>query len=359
MSSGAWPWAPAVAAAATYRTSYVPKTPGETKLNHNEAPEDLDGDLKAEILSRLVQLPWHRYADPDGAGVRQALAAVTGHPVAGVAVGHGANDLIARLMFALSPGTAVVLVEPDYYVHGRSAQLAGHRPLRVALRREGAAYALDVEGILAAAGRGPALLVLSNPNNPTGSLFDDAAIDRLLAEFPGAIVLDEAYAEFAGHTRQADLAAHSNLAILRTLSKAYALAGVRLGYLLGSAEVVAQLDKLQPPYPISVLQTVAAEVALSHGVRARQRVAAVVAERQLVLAGLRALGVDVLDSHGNFLLAAFGERRPAVLAALARAELAVRDMGDLPDAAGCLRLSIGAPLANARLLAAVKQALDG
>jgi len=348
-----------VAGAASYRTSYVPKTPGETKLNHNEAPDDLDADLKAEILSRLVQLPWHRYVDPDGTGLRQALAAATGHHVAGVAVGHGANDLIARLMFALMPGTAVVLVEPDYYVHGRAALLAGQRPVRVPLRREGAAYVLDVEGILAAAGRGPALLILSNPNNPTGSRFADAAIDRLLAQFPGPIVLDEAYAEFAGHTRQADLAAPANLAILRTLSKAYALAGVRLGYLLGSAEVVAQLDKLQPPYPISVLQTVAAQVVLSHPERAQQRVAAVVAERQLLQAGLRALHVDVLDSHGNFLLCAFAERRPAVLAALAGAELAVRDVGDLPGAAGCLRISVGTPAANARLLAAVRQALHG
>ncbi len=348
-----------MAAAASYRTSYVPKTPGEIKLNHNEAPDDLDADLKAEILSRLAQLPWHRYVDPDGAGVRQALAAATGQPLAGVAVGHGANDLIARLMFALAPGTAVILVEPDYYVHGRSAQLAGLPVRRVPLRRVGADYTLDVNGILAAAGSGPALLVLSNPNNPTGSLYADAAIDRLIAEFPGAIVLDEAYAEFAGRTRQAELASHSNLAILRTLSKAYAMAGVRLGYLLASPEVVAQLDKLQPPYPISVLQTVAAEVALSHGERARQRVAAVVAERQRLQTDLRALGVDVLDSHGNFLLAALGERRPAVLTALAQAQLAVRDVGDLPGAAGCLRLSIGVPAANTKLLAAVRQAWHG
>lgn len=354
-----WPWSAPVAGAAVYRTSYVPKTLGEIKLNHNEAPDDLDADLKAEILLRLGQLPWHRYADPDASRTCEALARHTGHLRAGIAVGHGANELISRLMFAIAPATTVVLVDPDYYVHGRAALLAGHKLRRVALLRRDDKFILDIQGIIEAAGAGPALLILSQPNNPTGSLFDAVAVDQLLDQFPGAVVLDEAYAEFSGVTRQAELATRPNLAILRTMSKAFALAGARIGYLLASPEFVTNINKLQPPYPVSEWQGVAAEVVLAHPERAAQRVEAVRVERQRLQAGLRALGVETLDSYGNFVLAVLAQRRPAVLAALLQAELAVRDVGDLPSAAGCLRLSVGAPAANDRLLAALQAGLGG
>lgn len=358
MSGRTWPIRAALAATPAYQSSYAPRTPNEIKLNHNEAPADVDAQFKAAVLQRLATAPWHRYDDAEALQLRQALATSTGPPVDGIAVGHGANELLLRLGMALDPQTRVVSPAPDYYLYRRMAQVGGLPFAGVPLLRAGDGFTLDIAGLIAAAAQGPALLALSNPNNPTGQLFAPTAIDRLLAEFPGPVLLDEAYVPFGGLSRLADLARRPGLAILGTLSKAQALAGVRVGYLLAEPTLVAQLAKLAPPYPFGVLETTAAVVALERADLAQARVAAVVQERERVVRTLRDLGVRVGPSAGSFVLLQLGVDRPAVLARLAQAELAVRDIDrELP---GCVRISIGTASANDRALAAVALGLrDG
>lgn len=353
-----WPLRPSILTSAPYRTSYTPKSPGEIKLNHNESPTDVDPALKAEVCARLAETPWHRYADSDGRALRAALASATGQPAAGIAVGHGANDVLQRLLAALGPTTTLVTVEPDYYVPGRAAEVLGVPVRRVALQWTGDGFALPTEALLEAGRTTSAVLVLSQPNNPTGTLYAEAEIDRLLAEFCGLIVLDEAYAEFAGVSRAGDLAGRPNLAILRTMSKAHGLAGVRVGYLLADPALVEHLDKLSPPYPIGVLTSVAAEVAISHPDLATARVAEVVTERARVSAALAAVGIQVLPSAASFLLCALGPQRARALRFLADAGLAVRDVGQVGPLAGCLRISIGTPEANDRAVAALRSAMQ-
>lgn len=351
-----WPLRPSLRAAPVYASSYVPKTVDETKLNHNEAPDDVPAEFKDQVLKRLRAMPWHRYRDADARGLREKLAEGLGHPAAGILVGHGANDLLTRVLTALDPDATVVLVEPDYYVYARHAQVLGLAVVRVPLLRDPQGFSLDVDGVLAAA-QGPSLLLLSQPNNPTGALYPAQAIDAILQRFPGLVVLDEAYADFAGVSRVADLATRPNLLILRTFSKAEALAGVRLGYLLADPNLATELDKLTPPYPLGELEMAAGLVALDHRDEARTRVAQVVWERERVARALQVLGVTVFPSAGNFLLLDGGTRRGAILQALDRAHLAVRDVDKVAGLQGCLRVSIGRSSANDRFLAAVREAL--
>lgn len=354
--NSAWPLRKSLLAAKGYQSSYAPRTPDEVKLNHNEAPRDVDPAIKTQVLAKIAQLPWHRYSDADGGVLRHALATHYGLAANALTVGHGANDLLHRLIAALDPSTTLHVLEPDYYVYSRAAAVLGVPVVRHPLVRHGTRFLLPIEQLLAI--RGPATLLLSQPNNPTGGLLDQTQIHQLITQFHGLVVLDEAYAEFAGTSRLADLPQHPNLLILRTMSKAYALAGVRVGWLAGDPHLIAELDKLQPPYPLGVLTTVAAEVSLQHPEIATSRVTEVCAERDRMVATLCQLGVWTAETHASFVLCDFAADRPAVLRALTKAALAVRDIGQLLDLTGVIRISVGDRAANDRALAAIQSALQ-
>ncbi len=347
------PLRPALIAAAGYKSSYVPKTPDEIKLNHNESALDVDPATKSAILAKLLEEPWHRYDDPDGLRLRHALARATGWPEAGIALGHGANELVQRLMWALDSRSVVVTPSPDYYVYTRAAQVAGLTVRSLPLLHEGAHFSLDIEGLLQAPQGQPAALFLSWPNNPTGCLFDRGQILQLAQRFAGLVIVDEAYFAYSHATLQPELPSLPNLVLLRTLAKAEALAGVRLGYLLANVDLVSELNKLSPPYPHGILETVAAEVVLAQGERTQARVAETLAQRQAMAEALRLMGIESLESSGNFLLLHLGDEQPAALEALAQAHIAVRDLGRVGQWHGCLRLSVGTPVANARAVAAL------
>lgn len=337
---------PSLVAAPVYRSSYAPKTANEIKMNHNEAPSDVAPELKRLVLKQLAKTPWHQYRDADGSQLRQALALHTGHLAAGISVGHGANELIHRLLTSLDPQTLVVLTAPDYYVYSRAAQVLGLKVVVVPLERCDDTISLNWYELMGVSAGGPALLLLSQPNNPTGTLFDASSIHGLLNDFPGLVVLDEAYADFSGASHQADLKTYRNLLLLRTLSKGHALAGLRLGYMLGAPRLISQLDKLQPPYPISELDSIAAQIILQNPTESQQRVALVIRERQKMTLALRQLDLLVFPSQASFLLFDAGSKRPAILAELAAANIAVRDMGSAGLLADCIRISIGTEITN-------------
>lgn len=348
--AGPWPLRPSVQACPPYVSSYAPQFADEIKLNHNEAADDVSADFKAKALQMLAERPWHRYADSDASELRAAIAQTTGHPADGIAVGHGANDVLTRLLWLFAPDTRVVLAAPDYYLYARMARVAGLAVHSVPLRRDGVQFALEGDAILAAAA-GPSVLILSQPNNPTGQLFDAGAVLHLAQNFAGAVVIDEAYCPYADSSLLPHLPALPHVLLLRTLSKAHALAGVRVGYVLGSPELAGQFGKLQPPYPIGVLESAAAALAMQDATGVAERVRQTLSERHRLQTALAQLGVPFTPSATNFVLMHLGERRTAVLRALADAHLAVRDVDkELP---GCVRVSVGAPAANDRALAAI------
>jgi histidinol-phosphate aminotransferase len=183
-------------------------------------------------------------------------------------------------------------------------------------------------------------LLLCSPNNPTGDAATPAAVERLLERLDAPLLLDNAYAEFCRHDYRPLLARHPHLVLLRTLSKAWSLAGLRIGYLLAHEQVVTELIKVKLPYNVSHAGAVFGEVALEHPRHAERCVRVLRARREQWIAALRERGLDVLDSEANFVLVR-APRAAELHAALAGAGVLVRDFGRHPGLDGCLRVTIG------------------
>jgi len=345
----------------TYRSNYLEVLPGLAKLNHNEAARDAPEALKRAVIERLAAADWRRYPDPHAVVLRRKLSILFGHPDDGILVGNGANELIARVFIALHPESTLLLCPPAYYLYARVASTLGLRRLDVPLvpGPEGP-FDLDAEGISSAAARVERpVLVLTNPGNPTGGLLDAKALERVLDAFPGLVVLDEAYHDYAQQTRLSDLMTHPNLLVLRTFSKAFALAGLRIGVLLAHPETMLELDKVAPPYALGLMPQIAAEVAFEFTGLVAESARETVVERERIAATLRALpGLEVFPSATNFLLLrAPADRVERVLAYLDAVRVVVRDLSKTPRLEGCFRISMGAPEDNDRAVVAIRAGL--
>jgi len=264
-------------------------------------------------------------------------------------------DLLVRA-FCRAREDAVLVCPPTFGMYAVAARLQGASVVEAPLRAD---FGVDVRAVLAAARAGVKLVFLCSPNNPTGSLVSSRTVDRLCRALDGhsVVVVDEAYVEFGREPGCVDqLAAHPNLVLLRTLSKAWGLAGARVGALLADPELVAILRALAPPYPLPSLATEAALRRLSPAELAatRRRTAGVVKRRAWLaeaLAGLPAVR-RVWPSEGNFLLARFADAA-AAMAACEAAGVLVRDFSRQPRLAGCLRITVGTAAENRKLLAAL------
>jgi histidinol-phosphate aminotransferase len=241
------------------------------------------------------------------------------------------------------------------------ARALGLRYVAVPLTAE---YALDLPAFLAALRQErPRLVFLAWPNNPTAGLVtDEAGIERILHACAGEacqalVVVDEAYYHYSGRTVLSRLAAFQNLVVLRTLSK-IGLAGIRLGMLAGSPALVEEINKVRPPYNVNALSQAAARVVLGHGEIVRGQAAAVVAERERVLAALAEFsGVTTFPSAANFFLMRTARPAEAVHQGLLARDIVVRSFGHLPHLAGCLRVTVGTPEENEAFLTALAAVL--
>ncbi len=319
------------------------------RLHANELPWDPTGRDAREGLNR--------YPQPQPRALLERLAELYGVSPASVLLGRGSDEAIDLLCRAFCrAGTDAVLVcPPTFGMYSVSARIQGAAVIEVPLLAE-QAFALDEQQVLARCTTTTRLLFLCSPNNPTGNLLDEAAVLRLATALAGRalVVLDEAYLEFSGRASLARrLAEFPNLAVLRTLSKAYGLAGARCGALLADPEVIALLRKIIPPYAIPRLTVDAALARLTPGALAalQPQLATLLAERsrlQRELPALRAVR-RVWPSDANFILAEFEDAGDALERAAA-AGLLVRDARGYPGLGRALRISIGTPEQNTRLL---------
>ena len=324
--------------------------PGSVRLNANEAPRPLDAAGPA----------LNRYPELRPAGLARGLAAHYGVRTEQVLVTRGSSEAIDLLIRTFcAPGTdGIVIPAPTFGMYRVYADIQGAQTAAVPLAAADG-FAFDVEALLDASTAETKLVFLCSPNNPTGGLIPQASIRTLCAARRGRslIVVDEAYIEFAGTRSMAGaLDELDNLVVLRTLSKALALAGARCGALLAHPEVIRLLDAVLPPYALAtpVVDCVLAALAPAALERARAAIAATIAERERMhraLAGLAAVET-VWPSAANFLLVRF--RDPAAAsAALARRGVLVRELGPEAVLSGCARISVGTPDENDMLLAAL------
>ena len=333
---------------------------GFTKLDAMENPFSLPPALQQALGERLGRAAINRYPAGRVDDLRTALATYAGLPEGcALMLGNGSDELISLLAMACDlPGAAILAPVPGFVMYAMSAQLQGLRFVGVPLTAD---FALDESAMLAAIEtERPALLYLAYPNNPTANLWDDAVIDSLItamARVHGLVVMDEAYQPFAARHSMQRMRQHPHVLVMRTLSK-FGLAGVRIGYLMGAATLVAEVDKLRPPYNISALNAEAALFALEHAAVYAEQAALIRAERTALQAQLATLpSVHTWPSEANMILVRVPDAA-ATFAGLKARGVLVKNVSALhPLLANCLRLTVGTPDENRQLLAALRAVL--
>ena len=327
--------------------------PSLERMHANEMPWRAQGDNSEAGLNR--------YPEPQPQALLERMSRLYEVPTERLLVGRGSDEAIDLLVraFCRAGEDSVLITPPTFGFYKVAARIQGAAVIEVPLRRED--FALDLPGVLAA-GRNAKIVFLCSPNNPTGNLLDESAmleVCRALAS-TALVCIDEAYIEFADRPSLATRATQfPNLVLLRTLSKAYALAGARLGTLIASPEIVGLLRRIIPPYaiPASTVEEVLALTERPQRASSAARIGTLLEERarmQRHLATLPAVR-RVFPSDANFLLVEFRDAR-AALEAGRSVGLLVRDFSHAPGLANCLRLSVGTPEQNTRLLTALEQA---
>ena len=337
---------------------------GMVKLDAMENPYSLPAALQAELGARLGAVAINRYPGARIDDLKRELARYVGLPRGhALMLGNGSDELISLLAMACDlPGATILAPEPGFVMYAMSAQLQGLRFVGVPLD---ANFQLDEAAMLAAMREHkPAITYLAYPNNPTANLWDAAVIRRLIAEaatFGGLVVMDEAYQPFSSATWLDDMRAHpaanAHVLLMRTLSK-FGLAGVRLGYMIGAQTLVHEIDKLRPPYNVSVLNAECALFALEHADVFAVQAAEIREQRaQLIDALARLPGVQPFPSDGNMVLVRVPDAHRAFEGLKAQGVL-VKNVSKMhPLLAQCLRLTVGTPAENAQLLRALQTAL--
>jgi histidinol-phosphate aminotransferase len=340
---------------------HVPDASGYIKLDAMENPYQLPEALLRELGQRLADVVLNRYPVASYSTLKQRICARLGVPAGyDVMLGNGSDELISILdtACALQERRAVVLAPtPSFVMYQRSAQFAGMDFVGVPLKDD---LTLDLPAMLAAIARHrPSLVYLSYPNNPTGNLFDADAIVAILHALgeTGIAVVDEAYEPFAQASFMARLPAFPNLVVMRTVSK-LGLAGIRLGYMSAAPELLAQFDKVRPPYNINVLTQAAAEFALDHVDVLNQQAALLRAARGDLAGAMAVLpGVTVFPSAANFILIRVPNADDAY-AKLVDRKVLVKNVSKMHGVlANCLRITVSTPEENAAFLDALKASL--
>ena len=338
----------------------IQNSTGMVKLDAMENPHRLPAALQAELGRRLGALALNRYPDGRVNDLRDALADYAQLPDGfDIMLGNGSDELISLLAMACDvPGAAILSPVPGFVMYGVSAQLQGLRFVGVPLTAD---FELDEAAMLAAvAEHKPAITYLAYPNNPTANLWNDAVIENIIVavgEQGGLVVIDEAYQPFACKSYIDRIASHSHVLLLRTLSK-FGLAGVRLGFLMGPAALIAEIDKVRPPYNISVLNYECALFSLEHQQVFTAQAQEIRAQRAMLLEALSATkNVKTWPSDANMILIRVPDAAKTFDGMKARGVL-VKNVSKMHSLlANCLRLTVGTPEENVQMLAALEKSL--
>ena len=339
----------------------------EVKLNQNESPFDFPRELKEQAIARVLDRGWNIYPDFESMGLRNALAKSTGLTVDNILVGNGSNELLAAAAGTfIGPGTPVVFARPTFALYEKLITIAGGLALPIDFDPDSGLLPLD-RMLDAIAAHDNAVVFVCSPNNPTGSVLPPGGLDALLAT--GAMVLlDQAYVDFE-NVEDSRPRLSSNLETFRTFSKAYGLAGLRVGWLASTPENCREIRKVKLPYSLNIVSEAIAATALENPEVRKRNVSATIAERERVVAAMKRIsGITVFPTRANFVTfrvaphPAFGHPLPAargeglrVFEELHARGVLVRNVSSYPRLNNCLRVSIGSREQNDRFLAALKE----
>jgi histidinol-phosphate aminotransferase len=329
----------------------------EVKLDQNENPYELPAELKQEVVERVLSRAWGRYPEFVPTSILRSLAKFAGWTEEGILVGNGSNELIqASLSVTLGPGRRLAIPQPTFTLYKLMATTLQADVDQVFLDPEN--LTIDADKLVQSA-RKADVVVICSPNNPTGNVLDRDALIAVLQNAKGIVLVDEAYHEFSGQTAVPLLAAHPNLVVLRTFSKAMAMAGLRFGYMMAHPEIAREIYKSKLPYNVNVFTLAAAEIVIEKHDVLNRGITTLVRERDRVFAELQKRAeVRAFPSRANFILFKTARAPRQLFEALYSQGVLIRDVSAYPLLERCLRVSIGTPQENDRFLAALDHALE-
>ncbi len=343
---------------------HSPQVDVEVRLNTNESPFPPPAAFVARWLAELGSVPLHRYPDRSARLLREALGASFGVPSSRVLCANGSNEVLQSLLLTYGgPGRRALVFEPTYALHAHIARITGTEV--VVAERDPDTFAVDPDAARAAIERfRPHVVLLCDPNNPTGTSDGSQVLDALLDASsdagPALVVVDEAYGEFARASAVERVSDDRPLVVARTYSKVWSMAALRLGYAVGPEAVLAEVESVLLPYHLDAPTQLAGVLALDYQAEMKARISLLVEERERLFGALEDLpGVTPYPSGANYLLFRVHGDGHAVWEGLVERGVLVRDFSRRPRLAECLRVTVGTRAENSRFLDALAEVLAG
>lgn len=327
------------------------------KLNQNESPWDIPLDLKVKICERLIRTDWNRYPVEDLVMLQKKIAKLNGLAPDQIVIANGSNVLIQALINIIPMHHKVLTLDPTFVIYEMEAKLHGNAVIKVPLSED---FELLAERTLTEIKKQkPGLIFIANPNAPTGTLFDKRSLYRIIQMAPCPVVIDEAYYPFTEETVLEWLEDFDNLIIMRTFSKAMALAGVRCGYLMANSELAQQVEKFLMTFRLNKMTAVIMDEVLDDHSYMKQYVKDIVKERGRLFSKLQKLDqIQVYPSEANFLLFKVKDAE-SIAKKMIEQKVLIRNISQPGPLENCLRVAVGTPEENELFLAALKSALNG
>jgi len=329
----------------------------EVNLASNEHPLNVPGEIITKLKSRLGDFKFNRYPDPTAHELRRLIAEANGLESENVLVGNGGDELIFDLLLAWGgPGRKILDMPPTFSMYGIDAQVTGTEVVRIPRLAD---FSIDEAAVLERAAQDDIdIVVVANPNNPTGGLCNESFLIDLLKATNAIVMVDEAYFEFSRHTMRPHMSRYPNLVLLRTFSKAFSLAGLRVGYLLAHADVVCEFMKVRQPYSVDAFSQMVATTVYRERMVFESSIRDIIRGRDQLLHGLTMFeGVEVFPTEANFVL--FRAEHAAALwrDLLHNHSVLIRDFSRSQGLTDCLRVTVGTEKENERFLEAMADCL--
>lgn len=341
--------------------SITPYTLGEydyeVKINQNENPYDVSQDIKKEILDFALERSWSRYPSFVPSELRQRLSEYAQWNSDGVLVGNGSNELIqAVLTVMLEPGGKLVIPTPTFTLYRLIGSVIGANVVTVPLLND---YTFDCDSVEREFFNGGDVVVVCSPNNPTGCIYPYERLLKLLEGSDALVIVDEAYFEFSGESVVKLLDKYDNLVVLRTFSKAFSMAGLRVGYALMVPELAREVEKAVLPYNINFFSTAAALKLLENKDSLQCMIDELIESREILYAEMQAIdGITAFPSRANFILFETPFKPKEIFNALLEDKLLVRDVSSYPMLDKALRVSVSTPEDNKRFILSLKRVMN-
>ena len=326
-------------------------------LSANENPNDMPEEIRREVDKKIRSLTFNRYPDPLANELRDLIAEGNGLERENILVGNGGDELLFNLALAWGgPGRVFLDLPPTFSVYENNARLTGTATEVIPRRAD---YSIDEEAVLKRLSMNDIdCIIIASPNNPTGQLADDSFLVKVLEASDALVVIDEAYFEFSRRTMRPYLEQHKNLVILRTFSKAFSLAGVRMGYVLAHPEVITELIKVRQPYSVDSVSQEIAKVVYQNRAQFEERIRELIEQREWLIKELRKTPeVNVYPSDSNYILFKIEDAQP-IWEALYNEGILIRDLSNVRYLEDCLRVTIGTEEENRLFLSTLKQCLE-